>query len=529
MLSLSALLDDPALELRLLVSGRPGALNTEAVWVHNTELPDPSPYLREREVVMTNGLWLDGTDPIDFVANVSQAGAAGIILGLRAHLESTPEPLLEACRAVDMPLLELSVEVPFTAISRAAAAIYTEQRQLALVGMVRRGNALAAAISHGAGASGVLEVLRRDHDLPLVVVDRMGRLLAASGHELDEAQLRTAADGLARRPPPLEMDLGTAGQAAVFPVGAIGDADAALLCLRSVTALSRAEQDALDQAARYLSLEVARQQAVQAIELRFASELLDMILSGAARAAEVPGRLRAFGVDPEGPLAVCALAFAAPSRGAGTTSGVETAPTLPGMAEVITDFFLAESLPAVVAGGSQDVVAVLPWRRPQDELVALASWLAAAVGRRFAGRRAVVGLGNPAGGAGELRQPLVQSREACRVLRHRQGGAGVATFTELGTYHLLLALHDAEKLRGFADSVLGPLREQDQKRGGELETTLRAYLDHDGQLAATAATLYVHVNTLRNRLARVAELTGRDVGRTADRVDLFLALEVDTG
>jgi PucR family transcriptional regulator, purine catabolism regulatory protein len=35
------------------------------------------------------------------------------------------------------------------------------------------------------------------------------------------------------------------------------------------------------------------------------------------------------------------------------------------------------------------------------------------------------------------------------------------------------------------------------------------------------------VNTLRNRLAKVAELTGQDVARTEDRVDLFLAFEAD--
>jgi DNA-binding PucR family transcriptional regulator len=111
------------------------------------------------------------------------------------------------------------------------------------------------------------------------------------------------------------------------------------------------------------------------------------------------------------------------------------------------------------------------------------------------------------------------------VLRHR--GHGVAAFADLGTYRLLLDLQDGERLKGFADSVLGPLRAHDRSRGGELETTLRAFLDHDGQWNATAAALFVHVNTLRNRLARVAELTGRDVARTADRVDLFLALEAD--
>ena len=103
----------------------------------------------------------------------------------------------------------------------------------------------------------------------------------------------------------------------------------------------------------------------------------------------------------------------------------------------------------------------------------------------------------------------------------------MATFAELGNYRLLFEMQDVERLRGFADTVLGPIRAQDRTRGSDLEATLRTFLDKDGQWAETAAALFVHVNTLRNRMARIAELTGRDVGRTADRVDLFLALEVD--
>jgi sugar diacid utilization regulator len=344
----------------------------------------------------------------------------------------------------------------------------------------------------------------------------MGRLLGAAGAELDTEQAGTAARALARRPRPLEVDLGSAGRATIYPVGAVGDVDAALLCLRPVTELDRAERDALEQAARFLSLEVARQQTVQAIEQRFASELLDMVLSGAHRAAEVPGRLRAFGVDPDAPLTVCAVAF---------RSGD---PTLPGIVEAITDFFLAESLPALVAGGSQDVVAVLPWRRPPSDLSALATSLVAALASRFADREPVAGIGGTAVDAAELRRPLAQAREAVRVLRARRGGPDVTTFEALGGYRLLLGLQEPGQLRRFAETVLGPLREHDRRRDGELEATLRAFLGHDGHWATTAEALYVHVNTLRNRLARIAELTGRDVGRTADRVDLFLALEADS-
>ena len=70
-----------------------------------------------------------------------------------------------------------------------------------------------------------------------------------------------------------------------------------------------------------------------------------------------------------------------------------------------------------------------------------------------------------------------------------------------------------------------PVRDHDRLRDSELETTLRVFLANDGQFGATATALYVHVNTLRNRLAKITELTGRDVARTEDRVDLYLALE----
>ncbi|WP_218670847.1 CdaR family transcriptional regulator [Microbispora sp. GKU 823] len=114
------------------------------------------------------------------------------------------------------------------------------------------------------------------------------------------------------------------------------------------------------------------------------------------------------------------------------------------------------------------------------------------------------------------------------MLRRSPHGPAVRGFAELGTHRLLLGLVDSETLRGFSRGLLGPLREHDDRRGSDLEATLRTFLDHDGQWAATAAALHIHVNTLRNRLAKIAELTGRDVGRTEDRVDLFLALAAET-
>lgn len=518
MLSLNALLDEPALELTVLVPGPAGALDREALWLHNTELPDPSSYIRATEVVLTNGLWRDTTTAADFVAALQQARAAGLIFGLTEQNPVVPGDLVDACDAADLPLVSVSVAVPFTAITETAARIQGAARQDALATLARRGDALATSIARGGGAEGVLAVLRRDHDLPLLVVDRMGRRLAGTVDvpDTDADVDRSAAAALARRPPPLETELPGIGPAALFLIeGAMGDVDAAVFCLRAAKDISAGERDAVSQAARFLSLEVTKQQALQAIESRFSSELLEMVLSGAGRAADVQDRLRAFGIDPSAQLAVITMVVGdGPVRPAGSTDEIEK-------------FFRSRGVPAIVVAGSQDTVVVFPWRGQDKELVRLCTQLSDAVRQRFTDDRVVIGVGALAAGSGALREPLIGSREVCQVLRRRHIDSRVGTFADVSTYRMLLGLHERSVLRRFADDILAPLRRHDEQSGTELERTLRVFLGHDAHWSTTAGDLFIHVNTLRNRVARIGELTGRDVTRLDDRVDLFLALEAD--
>ncbi len=516
MLSLRSLLDDAALELSVSVPGPAGALDGEVLWLHNTELPDPSPYIRPAEVVLTNGLWRKSVTASEFVGALVRARASGLIFGLTDETPDIPSDLVAACFDAGVPLMTLSIAVPFTAVTEAAARIQGAARQDALAKLVRRGNALALSIARGGGAQGVLDVLRREHDLPLLVVDRLGRRLAGQVGGSDAAVDGAAAAALGRRPPPLEVDLPGLGIAAVFLVeGAMGDVDAGVFCAKALAQLTPAEREALDQAARFLSLEVTKQQALQAIESRFSSELLEMILSGAARAGDVRDRLRAFGIDPSASLAVVAIVVGdGPVRPAGSTDEIEA-------------FFRGRGIPAVVAAGSQDTVVVFPWAGTGPGVVALCNDLVTAITNHFPSERVVVGIGALAPDSAALREPLIGSREVCQVLRRRGTDSRVGTFADVSTYRMLLGLHDRGVLRRFADDILVPLRTHDEQHGTELERTLRVFLGHDGQYGTTAAALYIHVNTLRNRLVRIGELAGRDVARLEDRVDLFLAVEAD--
>ncbi|GLU48611.1 hypothetical protein Nans01_29620 [Nocardiopsis ansamitocini] len=89
-----------------------------------------------------------------------------------------------------------------------------------------------------------------------------------------------------------------------------------------------------------------------------------------------------------------------------------------------------------------------------------------------------------------------------------------------------LASLPGEVRSSYRDRVLGPLPAYDRDHRGDLTWTLQAFLEHSGSWQRCAAAMHVHVNTLRYRIGRIEELTGRDLSRIDQRVDLFLALRL---
>ena len=60
--------------------------------------------------------------------------------------------------------------------------------------------------------------------------------------------------------------------------------------------------------------------------------------------------------------------------------------------------------------------------------------------------------------------------------------------------------------------------------GGELLRSLEAFIEQNGQWERAAREVYCHRHTLRYRMRKVEELTGRDLSRAHDRIEFWLAL-----
>ena len=126
---------------------------------------------------------------------------------------------------------------------------------------------------------------------------------------------------------------------------------------------------------------------------------------------------------------------------------------------------------------------------------------------------------------GALRRTFHEARCALEAAALANGSSPpVASYRDLGAFQLLLSLQDDDALRLYCDSVLGPLEDASGEYGDELIRSLEAFIEQNGQWERAARELYCHRHTLRYRIRRVEQLTGRDLSSARDRIEFWLAL-----
>jgi PucR family transcriptional regulator, purine catabolism regulatory protein len=238
------------------------------------------------------------------------------------------------------------------------------------------------------------------------------------------------------------------------------------------------------------------------LQRNMAGDVLAEALAGHLYPEDLEARLRPFGIGEQ----VAVLAFKPPD------------PSV--VAPLVERILQRERVPSLVAIRSGLLCAVVG----ADELQPIE--LARKIRSELAGRFGEV----PAAASRptathSLRLSFHEARCALEAVRLRNGEAPeVASHVDLGAFQLLLSLQDDDALLSYCRSVLGPLEQGEGEYGDELVRSLDAFIEHNGHWEKAAAALYCHRHTLRYRIRRVEQLTGRDFSSARDRIEFWLAL-----
>jgi purine catabolism regulator len=254
------------------------------------------------------------------------------------------------------------------------------------------------------------------------------------------------------------------------------------------------------------------------LQRSMAGDVLAEALTGRLYPEELQNRLRPFGIGEQAAV----LAFTPP----------DPAAAAPLVERVLAREPVAGSLVAIRAGLLCAVVDGSPPSSPGElDPIALArrvrGELAARVGEVRAGASRVAPTHS-------LRLSFHEARCALEAVRLRGNAAGpgsgngaaevVASYADLGAFQLLLSLQDDDALLSYCRGVLGPVEAGEGEYGDELLRSLDVFIEHNGHWEKAAGALYCHRHTLRYRIRRVEQLTGRDFSNARDRIEFWLAL-----
>ncbi|MFI6762014.1 PucR family transcriptional regulator [Micromonospora sp. NPDC050417] len=509
----------PRLRLTLLTGAE--ALERPVSRVYVTDLPDPRRYLSGGEIVLTGLVWRrDASDSETFVAACAEASVTAIGAG-DAVFGSVPDDLVDACRRHRMPLFEVPIEVSFRDIVDEVNPSLWAQRASGLATVLGRHRGLVAAMAAGARLVDLLPPAAAELGVDCWVLTPTGRLVAGTTAlgPTDRATLAHAFLGAGRLPAHATVD-----ERRVVVSGVPGRpehrlASWLLACAAPGRDPSAPQDGGLADATAELTSLVALERSQVDEALRIERRLADQLgaaLTGTEQ-VDLRGRLLSCGLPPDATFLVLAV----------NLTGLRTPPELAVAicAELVEP---ATERVAVTDAGLPDTVlailAVTPAQAPYAVETIRAGVAAYAPG--LGGGRLAVGVSGPAAGPGALGGAVEEARHALRTAVARGERTSVVGADELASHLLLLAGVPADTRRAFQRRLLAPLLAYDRTHNANLLRTLDSFLACGGSWTRCAALLHLHVNTLRYRIGRIEQLTGRDLSRFEDRVDFFLALRL---
>lgn len=512
MLTVQSLLDE--LDLKL-AAGADGA-GAPVRWVHISELEDPTPWLSGGELMLTTGIPLEtAAKQRAFIRILADRNLAGLGFGTGFSHKSLPKALVDEAEKRDFPLFEVPYSVPFIAITeKAFARLVNEQYEVLQRGIAVQ-RRLERLVLEERGLEEIAATVASAVGGTVAVLDGRGERLAGKGFRRQLSAeaitaIRKEALGHAHDGHPfVPSHPSVAGRALAHPVISPGGGppQAWVVIVRDSGGLGDFERLILQQAVAVVALELMRRRVARETERRLAGDVVAAALGGRMDPAELRRRLEPFGIGEEAAVLVFQLDD-------------------PGEAAAALEAALAaDACAGVVAphstGGRELLCAVVDCadRDPIDVATEVRNKIAAERGEAV---RAAASRPAP---PERLRHSFHEARCALEATAFDNGSAPeVASWRDLGAFTLLLSIQDDDALDLYCDSVLGPIERGDEEYGGELLRSLEAFIEQNGQWERAARQVYCHRHTLRYRMRKVEELTGRDLSRAHDRIEFWLAL-----
>jgi purine catabolism regulator len=532
MITVQDILEISELNLRLLAGHK--STSNPVRWVHITEVPDPTKWLKGGELLLTTGYSFVG-DEEQQVAQIKRLidhNISGLGFGTGFSFDKVPPAIVQVAEEYGFPLFEVPYHVPFLAITEAVASKIVNEQYSLLQRSLAVHEKLTKIVLEEKGLEAILSTLSALVGCSAVLFDFHGVVLCEAayrrhlGAELVADLWGLISDRRADRQNfALSMD-GVGSGVQVYPVVASHRIGAFLAVVKDSGDFSEYDRIILHNVVTVTALELVKKKAVAETEKRLAGDFFDELIASDLYEEEIARRLAFFGLAPQSPHLIVLVDIDDAEAAAGERSEAAALDVKERLHWTVDEFMARHDVLCISASRSDSVVILVqPRKMDAPEVIKLAGELQAVIGEMLPEISVSLGIGRPHRQLTDLRQSYYEASYAIKIRRLKGEPHVIASFDDLGSYGLLLGLQDTLSLQVFYDSVLGKLQDYDEQNSSDLVKSLACFLEANGHWGDAAEKLYVHRHTLRYRMKRVEEITGRDLNQSQDRMEFWLALK----
>ncbi|TMR97830.1 PucR family transcriptional regulator [Nonomuraea basaltis] len=520
------------LALPVMAAGRPQVVAGESElgrsvrWVHITELTDPASFLKGGELVLTTGMPLPREPALvrRYVDELAAVGAAGLVLELVRRYHRPPEELVRACRARDLPLVLLSMDVNFLEVTQVVHELLLGNQVETLRRTQEIHETFTGLTLRGAGAAEVMRAAAEMSGRAVVLENQAHQALICEPSARTVEEVLTDWERRSRATPPTDSASVSGPEGwLVCPMEYRGER-----CGRVVMLPDRTAEQARGPAGRAFGQEDTTVLERAAMSLAI-SRLIHPVVweRGAHRGALLDLAEQRYRTAGEATVRAAALGL--PTRDCryvavlvdlpGDESGVSIAELEESLVKEVT----AAGVPALVGELGAGRIGVLVGLRhtqqwgPAVELIGRAAMELVP--------QAVVSVGSEVAG---LSQAARSFRDASHVaesaLPGTSSGKSYHELSDIGLRQLLYALRSDVRLQGYVERQVGRLIDYDHRHNTDLVSTLRHYLDAAGNKTVAAHAADLSRQTLYQRLHTIQRLLGSDLESGQRRTELHVAL-----
>ncbi len=504
-------------------------------WTHIIDHPDVVPWVQEGYLLLTTAfaLMLNPDSQVDLIPRLAEKKLAGMMVNVGRYMGEIPSNMIAAAQKWNFPLIALPWEVNFTEVTYAIHERIINEQYALSEQVFHIHEVLTQIVIEGGGldtlASRLADLLQRS----ITIEDASFSLLAYKSIEpIDSVRSRSIAEGRTpaevvayhthqglyerlrhdRRPQKVDPipEIGLTLERVIAPIMVGPHLLGYIWVIATDHALTGLDFLAIERAANVAALILSREQAVYEAEQRVKTQLFESLLDphSSKDSYELTDMLQKLGLSIGYQILVL--------------EGRSNQPQIV-QTRVVDSFIHSRDLDALMVERGGRLVIILGSGSNQKGAEIAAQLLTWTAERRcgFA-----IGFSALASGTSQIRAAYEEAMSALRAgSAFTRDGSEAWSYESLGYILGLLNLPDEFRRANHYRALIACLSAYDEKHGTRLLKTLDVYINQLADIRKTSQELFIHRNTLYQRLEKIKLLCQVNLQDTLTVFNLYLALK----